>query len=386
MVRLLKKCLLITILLVFYSVASSEAVNENEIAPAPRLKDGLKWRIGYCESKNFVNYPATFNALIQGLTQLGWLTGTDNLPYARGQEDTRAMWEYLSSHDCGPYIEFVGDAYYSFNNMNESLRGETAAGITDRLNKRQDLDLMIVMGTTAGQALANDARSVPLMVFSTSNAVHVGIVYSNDYSGLDQVWAHMDPDRYRQQIEVFHDIFAFKKLGMVYEDSVSGRALAAIEDVEAVAGERGFEIVRCFVKDNQSDKNAFYREMLEAHRKIAREADAMYISVYTDRQAGLLPDLLAPFYEKKIPVFAQQGAAEVKNGALLSVYRADFSGVGLFGADAITRVLSGANPGSLPQVFVNTPNIVLNLEVADMIGYTPPFDILLIADEIYTKP
>jgi len=64
------------------------------------------------------------------------------------------------------------------------------------------------------------------MVFSTSNAVQVGIVNSNDYSGRDQVWAHMDPDRYRQQIEVFHDIFAFKKLGMVYEDSVSGRALA----------------------------------------------------------------------------------------------------------------------------------------------------------------
>jgi hypothetical protein len=338
LVRLLKKCLFITILFVFCSVASSEAVNENEVAPAPRLKDGLKWRIGYCESKNFVNYPATFNALIQGLTQLGWLTGTDNLPYARGQEDTRAMWEYLSSHDCGPYIEFVGDAYYSFNNMNESLRSETAAEITERLNGRQDLDLMIVMGTTAGQALANGARSVPLMVFSTSNAVQVGIVNSNDYSGREQVWAHMDPDRYRQQIEVFHDIFTFKKLGMVYEDSVSGRALAAIEDVEAVAGERGFEIVRCFVKDNQSDKNAFYREMLEAHRKIAREADAMYLSVYTDRQAGLLPDLLAPFYEKKIPVF------------------------------------------------VNTPNIVLNLEVADMIGYTPPFDILLIADEIYTKP
>jgi len=48
-------------MLVFCSVASSEAVNENEVAPAPRLKDGLEWQIGYCESKNFVNYPATFN-------------------------------------------------------------------------------------------------------------------------------------------------------------------------------------------------------------------------------------------------------------------------------------------------------------------------------------
>lgn len=385
MKRLLRKITLAAIVLIFCFSAASEAVNENEGSLTPRLKDGKKWRIGYCESGNFVNYPATLNALLRGLTELGWLAGTENIPYVKGQEDTRAMWEYLSSHDSGPYLQFVGDAYYTFNKMDAAARNETAAKIVERLNKRQDLDMMIVMGTVAGQALAHDVQSVPLMVFSTSNAVQAGIVKSDENSGRDNVWAHMDPDRYRQQIEVFHDMFGFKKLGMVYEDSVAGRTLAAVEDMESVARERGFEIVRCFVKDNQPDKNEFYRETLEANRKLAREVDAMYLSVYMDRKADMLPGLLEPFYEKKIPVFAQQGEAEVKNGALLSVYRADFSGVGMFGAEAIARVLNGAKPRSLPQVFVNTPNIVINLDVADKIGYAPPFDVLLAADEIYTK-
>lgn len=269
--------------------------------------------------------------------------------------------------------------------MDTGLRNENAAKTVERLNQRQDLDMMIVMGTVAGQALVNDVHSVPLMVFSTSNAVQAGIVKSNEDSGRNNVWAHMDPDRYRQQIEVFHDLFGFKKLGMVYEDSVPGRSFAAVEDVEAVARERGFEIVRYFVKDSQPDKDAFSRETLAAHRKLAQEVDAVYMTLYMDRKAAMLPELLAPFYDKKIPVLAQQGAAEVKNGALLSVYRADFGGVGLFGAEAIARVLNGATPRSLPQVFANTPNIVLNLEAADKIGYAPPFDILLIADEIYQQ-
>jgi len=46
------------------------------------------------------------------------------------------------------------------------------------------------------------------------------------------------------------------------------------------------------------------------------------------------------------------------------------------------KVLNGVSPRELPQVYGDTPSIVLNLEVADLIGYQIPFDILLAADEI----
>jgi ABC-type uncharacterized transport system substrate-binding protein len=372
------------ILSIFFVTAVAAATGKEASAP-PRMKEGKKWRIGYCESNRFVNYAEHLYALVRGLTALGWIKGTEHFPYASGQEDTRAMWEWLASHDVGPYMEFVGNAYYTYDGMSPGLRKRKTEDIIRRLNQKRDIDLMIAMGTIAGKLVADDRHSVPVMVFSTSNAVAAGIVKSVEKSGRDHVWAHMYPTRFKRQIEVFHDIFAFKRLGMVHEDSPAGRALAALDDAEALARERKFEIIRCFVNDNQTDKNMFFRETLAAHRKLAGEIDAMYMTIYPgSRKFDMLPALMEPFYEKKIPVFTQL-KMEVQFGALVSVADADFMGIGLFGAEAIAMVLKGGSTRNLPQVYESTPYIVLNLEAAQKIGYRPPFDILLVADRIYRK-
>lgn len=38
--------------------------------------------------------------------------------------------------------------------------------------------------------------------------------------------------------------------------------------------------------------------------------------------------------------------------------------------------------GSIPQIYENSPNIVINLDVAKQIGYKPSFELLLGADEV----
>ncbi|MCX6090416.1 MAG: hypothetical protein NTX88_08655 [Candidatus Atribacteria bacterium] len=194
----------------------------------------------------------------------------------------------------------------------------------------------------------------------------------------------MDPDRFRRQVEVFFDLFHFQKMGMVYEDSTVGRTYAAVTDVEAVAKERGFWVVRRLVDEPKSpdDRERYYQEVLKAHRELALEVDAMFLTV-ASLDVTWLPELLAPFYEKKIPVFSQLGTEEVKNGALLSVSHSDFREMGRFGAETMVRVLRGTPPEDLEQVFVDTPHIALNFDVADQIGYKIPFDILLVADEIF---
>jgi len=125
--------------------------------------------------------------------------------------------------------------------------------------------------------------------------------------------------------------------------------------------------------------------MLEAHRKLSREVDAMYMTVYPgSRKFDMLPRLLEPFYQNSIPVFSQL-KQEVQYGALISVADSDFIGIGQFGAEAVARVLNGESTGGLPQVYESTPYIVLNLEVAKKIGYRPPFEILLVADKIHRE-
>lgn len=360
-------------------------ISAGDAANKPRMKNtGAKFRIAYCETESFANYAATFYHLVQGLAKLGWLTNVEGLPYTPGQKDTQVMWAWLATRDVSPYLEFVSDGFYTYNAQIDN-RIAVRQNIIARLNQDKDIDLIIAMGTWPGQDLATSTHRVPTVVFSTSNAVQSGIIDSISDSGRDHVWAHIDPWRYRRQLEVFHDIFRFKTVGIVYEDTVMGRSVAAIEDVEAVAKERGFTVVRRCVDDRtrQGDQELYFQQALAAHQELAAEVDAMYLTLYSHRAPDMLPVLLEPFYDKRIPVFAQQWTTEVQYGALLSVAAMDFSGIGQFGAEAIARILIGEQPRSIPQVFESTPHIVLNIHTAEHIGWTVPVDIIFAADQVY---
>ncbi|NPV90551.1 MAG: hypothetical protein HPY50_07260 [Firmicutes bacterium] len=346
----------------------------------PHDNHGKKFRIAYCETEPFVNYAGTLYGLVTGLQQLGWVKDTSGLKYVDGQNSTKEMWSWLANNNVSPFLEFVSDAHYTLSEMEE----DAGDSITKRFNERKDIDLVIVMGTKAGLKIANDQHSVPVTVFSTSNAFRSGIVKSVQTSGRERVWAHMDPELYQRQVQVFHDVFQFKKVGMVHEQSEVGKVLAAVADVEKVGKDRGFEVLTRPVKEplDASDNDRYLRDMIAIHEELAQQVDAyyLYMSMLTPDQ---LPQVLKPFYDRKIPVFSQLGSEEVEGGALISVARADFSGIGSFGAETIVRILNGESASGLPQVFQNTPHIALNLDVAKTVGYRPSFEILLVADEIY---
>ncbi len=369
----------IGMLFAFISIGFSQP-GEITNKPALKAESQAQWRVGYVEGEPFVNFAGTFYYLLKGLQQVGWLENIDQLPFRTGQEDTYSIWQWLVENDTGPYIKFVSDAHYSLSDP-----GVASEDIHGRL-ERGDLDLLIVMGTRAGREMSKEDYPVPVLVFSTSNAVQAGIIKSELDSGRDNLWAHMDIGRFRRQIEVFYDIFQFQRLGMLYEDSDIGRVFAAVSDVEQLALEKDFLIYTEYVNNLDTsdplDRERYYEEILAAHKRLAQQVDAMYITV-GNWEPEYLPILLEPFYANNIPVFSQQGSNEVRHGALLSLYRADFSGIGRFGALTIVRVLQGKSPRSLTQIHGDTPSIVINLKVAELIGYRVPFEILLVADEIF---
>jgi ABC-type uncharacterized transport system substrate-binding protein len=377
-----KVALLLLMLALFAAPAGAEMPKAADTAAtAPHDNNGKKWRIAYCETDPYSNYSGTLYGILIGLEKLGWIQSIEKMPYTPGQDDTKLMWKWLSANPISSYIEFVPDAHYSL------IDGpEVEVNLLNRLKDKKDIDLVIAMGTASGKKLAIDQHKVPIMVFSSSNAVQSGIIKSETDSGMDNVWAHMDSNRYKRQVQVFHDIFAFKKLGMVFENSENGRIYAAIDDVKSVGQERKFETIEAYVDEpkNDADKTRYFNEVMAANRKLAAQVDAVYLTA-GKWEVDKLPQLLAPFYEKGIPVFSQIGGAEVQYGALLSLYRANFNGIGRFGAENIVRLFGTTPLRKLPQVYGDTPSIVLNLEVADLIKYKIPFDILLVADKIYTK-
>lgn len=357
-------------------------------ALAPKTNNGKPWRIAYLETRPFVNYAATLVNMVRALKDMGWIDSTEGLPYVTNQLDTKEMWNWLATNKKGPYLEFVADAYYTYEGLKGPEIKEAAKPIIKRLKETKDIDIIMAMGTDSGRTMAVDDHKVPVIVMSTSNAVQAGIIKSVEDPGKDHVWAHMDPYRYRRQIEIFHDIFKFKKLGIAYDDDKPGKSFAAVDDVEEAAKAKGFEIVREIVKQPQKygeNKEDFYRDLIAAHTRLAEKVDAVYFGLFIGIEPQRQPEVFAPLVAKKIPVFAQQAPLDVRYGALMSLARADFKGVGRFNAEAMVRILNGTSPRKIPQVFENSPNIMMNVEVAKAIGYKPRFEILLVADELVEK-
>ena len=91
------------------------------------------------------------------------------------------------------------------------------------------------MGTWAGLDLATNEHAVATLIASTSNPIASGILKDYEDSGHDHIHALIDPDWPARQVSLFHRIFHFSVLGLVYEDSPEGRNLSAVGQVLAVA-------------------------------------------------------------------------------------------------------------------------------------------------------
>lgn len=349
---------------------------------SPRKNRGKKWRIGYLEGGPYVNYPLNLRGLINGLAKIGWIQPI-NIPPQRDPTDTRELWTWLTKNMKSDYIELAKDGYWSFG-WNKAKRKEFAREVVERLNKK-DLDLMIAMGTWAGQELANDEHSVPTMVMSTSDPIGSKIIKSAHDSGYDHVHAKVDPTRYLRQLRIFHDIIGFKKLGVVYENTVEGRTYAAINDIETVARERGFEVVKCEAPFSGVPKEEALAGVIKCHKELAPKIDALYVTVHRGISLKKMPELLAPLFEYRIPTFSQRGPKEVKHGVLLSVSRASFSDVGEWHAKVVSQIFCGTMACRIDQIFEDPKKIVINLATAQIIEYDPPFALLGAADDIFEE-
>ena len=373
------------IILCLFIPASQSGAKSQNISLSPITNNGKKWRVAYCGMRKSINHPWNLQAIVYGLKSLGWIRLDHTFPWPKtGQTDSNPMWKWLTTQKDAPYVEFLADGYYYTEGTDPKKCTQIADQLIDRCNRKKDIDLIIVMGTKAAQSLANDRHRVPVMIFSTTDPVSAGVTKSVKDSGRDHVWAHLYPTRQRRHIEVFHDIIGFKKLGMVFEDSVLGRSFAGIEQVENVAGERGFSVITRNVDEKHANQAAFEKKTIQAYEELAGQVDAMYLTIYAARKFDTLSHLLKPFYDRKIPIFTQIGL-EVRYGALMSVSDGtDLKGFGRFAGESIAKVFHGNKPRHVPYVYEHPPRISINMDVSRIVGYRPPFDILLVADEVYS--
>jgi ABC-type uncharacterized transport system substrate-binding protein len=343
--------------------------------------DGKRWRIGYVESGDYNQYPLTLTQIINGLSHLGWLKLNADIPKDISGRD---LWQWLAANAQSKYLQFVADAYWQPGNFEADKRAPMRDAIVKRIDTRHDIDLIIAMGTWAGQDMRAIGPPVPTIVASSSDPVGAGIADSAQDSGRKNLHTRVEPERFQRQVRLFHEIVPFKTLGIVYENSEAGRTYAAVSAVDQVSRELGFTVKHCYAKSSSIPTEQAVANATQCYQKLA---DEQVGAVYVTTHRGVTPDsigTIAQILEKaKIPSFSMNGSSEVKKGILLSLAQADLSYVGLFQAETIARIFHGATPRQLSQIWIDPPKIALNLATARAIGFDPPVDILLAADEVY---
>lgn len=358
------------------------AAEKKYFSTKPITNDGQRWRIGYYEGGEYIDYQKTLIETVQVLMKLGWIQELE-IP-SQLEDQTVNLWGWLATEVNSDYIEFVPDAHYSAN-WDSDKRHSTVETILDRLTHKNDLDLMIAMGTWAGKDLANNRHHTPTIVLSSSDPLAAGIIKSVEDSGFEHVHATVDPYLFKRQIRIFHDIIGFKKLGVAYEDTVSGRSYAAIDVADDISKEIGFELVRCQTQSDISNIHMAEQSVIKCFKELSQAVDAIYVTQQGGVNNQTIPELVRFTNKYRIPTFSQSGSEEVNYGFLLSLSHAGFKYVGEFHAITLAKILNGAKPNELNQLFEEPPKIAINLETAEVIGFNPSLQLLGAADEIFTK-
>jgi ABC-type uncharacterized transport system substrate-binding protein len=351
----------------------------------PTTNQGAKWRVGYLEGGPYSNYQESLKATVEALMELGWVE-QEAIPALPDSEDTRELWKWLSTTAKSDYIQFVSDAYWS-SDWKKDVRRQNKEKAVKRLTTVKDIDLMIVLGTWAGQDLVKGTQSVPLVVMSVSDPVKAGIIKSPKDSGQDNVHAWSDPTRSTRRLKLFHDILGFKKLGIIYEDTETGRTYAYLDDTKRVAKERGFQVMECHADEETGiSLDECARGVYSCIEKLAPEVDAYVLTDHRGQHPKFLPKILEPMFKHKVLVFAKvRGLMLVKRGAVMGIARVDFSPLGKFYASVIAKIFNGARPRDLDQIYKEPLELAVNLEAAQRIEYKIPKNVLAIAGLVYKK-
>lgn len=339
------------------------------------------WRAIYLEGGPYSNYQHTLAHTARGLEKLGLIQNAE-VEIPNDSESTREMWEWLADNTTGR-IKFMRDGHYSAE-WDADARPLLKEAIIERIRTRQDVDLIICMGTWAGLDMASEDLGVPVFSMSVTDAVAAGIVVSAEDSGKDNVHAQLEPGRFRRQLAMFHEIFKFKKLGVPYEDTPEGRNTCALSEIIAAAKELGIELVFATAPLDVPNEEVSYNNLKGCLDKLSQEADALYIT-YNATPLHRYPSLMKSINASAIPSFAQAGPSAVEYGVLMSLAQASFDDIGQFEADAIAAVLNGKKAREVNQIFEPELGLAINLKSAMKIGWNPPLEVLSAVDVIYQQ-
>lgn len=362
-------------------LAASASGKENDNPGSDTL------RIGYCQDGDYYEFDYEIYQIGKGLAENGQLF-SEKLNSLKQGDKASDVWDALSKADSECFT-FVPEAYFDIaadgfiQTDEDGVKRILADGI-----REYDIDLMITMGTSAGCAV-RDACSVPYMNFIASDPIESKITGGEEFSGSDRAWAHVSTGVEQRALTVMEDIFGARSVGIVYNNTEDAYIYSGAASVDEFAKTNRIKVMRQYVRDYEDYSaeayEAYKREMLAAHRKLADSGIDLYILTTTGLEADDFYECLEPFMDKGIPVFSLNSTEDVRFGALAAVEMFDYENIGRFAAANLNDFYNGTGLSEIPQVYETAPFLVINSDTLHQTGVKMSLDALLSASTIYPK-
>jgi hypothetical protein len=340
-------------------------------------------RIGYYQGGSFYDYEQAMRGMVNGLIQQGVLLPI-NLPASESTDNMSNIWKRLSSIPACPYVSFVSNAFWDAQ-WNDHQRTINRQQALERL-QQNELDLVIAMGTWAGQDLISNIHSTTVMAVNSSDALNAGLLTPDGSSLFDHVFVEYNPHLMVHQARLFHDFIGFTRLGVIMANTPDGALYAGLPALQQVAKERDqdFSVITAIAPDSGLTKKEAEEAYRKALGKLAPEIDALWLGAHRGESPDALPHNLQAAFNNNLPTWTMAGDAAVRRGALLGLGGQDMHRMGQWYSQVLVKLMHGTAPADIPSHPSLPQTIVINQAVADRIGYEPPDTLLSIAEEIYT--
>ena len=267
-------------------------------------------------------------------------------------------------------LEVPADAIMPSDYTIEGVRASLEALYAD-----PKIDLVIALGLIASQEAARRShRPKPTFAPFPIDVGAQSLPYVDGTSGVrnfNYLASNIDT---RENLETFRQLVPFEHLALLANAELARAVPGFTAQAKGAAKLFGIEIDVILVGNSVEDALA----------AIGPRVDAVFVTPLLQLSAADFKQLTRGFIERKLPSFSLLGEGEVEAGILAGIRpHADWRRMARRIALNAQRALLGEDPATLPVEFEMRERLVLNMDTARAIGFSPSWSVYVEARLLY---
>ncbi len=237
------------------------------------------------------------------------------------------------------------------------------------------IDLVIALGLIASQEAAmRDHRPKPTFAPFPVDVETQSLPYIDGVSGVPNFNYLAANISTRDSLETFHNLVPFRYLALLVNAELARAVPGFTAQAQSAAKDFGVRLDVIPVGNSVGDALA----------AIDPDVDAVFVTPLLQLSSTEFNQLTQGFIRRRLPSFSLLGESEVESGILAGVRpHSEWRRMARRISLNAQRALLGEDPGALPVDFEMHERLMLNMQTARAIGFSPSWEIYVEAELLY---